>query len=110
MYVEDLCDALTASRDGTVISLEVSAGSKTERFPAGYNPWRKSIGCQVRAPAVEGKANAAVVRLLASFFSLPGERVQILSGATSSQKRILLEGMDPDQAKDFLVSALSHGR
>jgi uncharacterized protein (TIGR00251 family) len=108
--VEELCDALTASRDGTVISLEVSAGSKTERFPAGYNPWRKSIGCLVRAPAVEGKANAAVIRLLASFFSLPQEKVQILSGATSSQKRILLAGMHPDQVQKILESAPSRGR
>jgi len=100
--VDTLRDALTESREGTIISLEVTAGSKKSRFPSGYNPWRKSLGCQVRAPPVEGKANAAVIRLLAEFFSISVERVQIVSGAGSSQKRILLFGIPPHEVLEIL--------
>jgi len=41
----------------------------------------------VREPAVDGKANDAVVRLLAAHLQLPRSRVELVSGATSRQKR-----------------------
>jgi len=104
-----LHEALMESREGTVISLEVAAGAKENRFPSGYNPWRKSIGCSVRAPPVGGKANAAVVRLLAGFFDVHEERVQILSGSTSHQKRVLLKGLGPPEVLDMLARSRDPG-
>jgi len=103
--VDALEEALAESREGTILSLEVAAGAKENRFPSGYNPWRKSIGCNVRAPPVGGKANTAVVRLLAAFFSIREERVQILSGGTSHQKRVLLKGLGPPEVLDILARA-----
>jgi uncharacterized protein YggU (UPF0235/DUF167 family) len=41
----------------------------------------------VRQPAVDGKANDAVARLLAAHLQLPRSRVELVSGATSRQKR-----------------------
>ncbi len=41
----------------------------------------------VRERAVEGKANEAVVKLLAAHLSVPRSRVELLSGATSRVKR-----------------------
>ena len=41
----------------------------------------------VREPAVDGKANNAVARLLAAHLQLPRSRVELVSGATSRQKR-----------------------
>ena len=41
----------------------------------------------VREPAVDGKANDAVARLLAAHLQLPRSRVELVSGATSRQKR-----------------------
>lgn len=107
--MDALHDALTESREGTILSLDVAAGAKENRFPSGYNPWRKSIGCNVRAPPVGGKANAAVVRLLAGFFSIHEERVQILSGGTSHQKRILLKGLGPPEVLDILARSSDPG-
>jgi len=49
------------NRYGTIIALEISANAKSDAFPAGYNEWRKTIGCRVTAPAVEGKANRAII-------------------------------------------------
>jgi uncharacterized protein (TIGR00251 family) len=45
----------------------------------------------VREPAVEGKANEAVVRLLAKHFDVPRSRVELVSGATSQVKRFRVE-------------------
>jgi len=41
----------------------------------------------VREPAVDGKANDAVVRLLAAHLQLPRSRVELVSGAASRLKR-----------------------
>ena len=50
--MQDIADALFEDRFGTIIALEITAGAKTDSFPAGYNEWRKTIGCRVTAPAV----------------------------------------------------------
>ena len=89
----DLADAFTEDRHGTVISIEVTAGAKTRAFPAGYNEWRKAIGCRVTAPAVDGKANKAVITLIAEKLGVPPARLHIQSGAASSQKRVRVEGI-----------------
>lgn len=100
--VDELRNALTVSKEGTIISIEVTSNAKKTRFPSGYNSWRRSIGCQIREPPVEGKANLAIVKVLAAFFSLPAERIYILSGAGASQKKILLGGMHIDTVMEIL--------
>src|SRR5512135_2843496 len=98
----DIADALVEDRHGTLISIEVTAGAKTSGFPAGYNEWRRAIGCRVTAPAVDGKANRAVITLIAEQLGIPPARVQIQSGATSSQKRILVEGISRQEILERL--------
>lgn len=41
----------------------------------------------VREPAVDGKANEAVTRMLAAHLDLPKSRVELVSGTTSRLKR-----------------------
>lgn len=100
--MDEFRNALTDSREGTILLIEVTPNAKKTRFPSGYNAWRKSIGCQIREPPVEGKANLAIVKLLAGFFSLPADRIRILSGVNTSQKKILLAGMDIDSVLEIL--------
>ena len=85
--------ALFEDSAGTSIAIEVIAGAKASRFPAGYNAWRKSIGCRVTARAVDGKANKAVIALIASTLGVPVSAVCIQSGMTSSQKKIHVSGV-----------------
>jgi uncharacterized protein (TIGR00251 family) len=89
----DIADALLEDRNGTIISLDVTAGARAELFPAGYNEWRKAIGCRVTAHALEGKANKAILHLIADTLDLPASTISIQSGATSSQKRVLITGI-----------------
>ena len=44
----------------------------------------------VREPAVEGKANDAVTKLLAAHLDVPRSRLKLVSGATSRVKRFRL--------------------
>jgi len=102
----DITPALTGSDGGTILVLEVSAGSKTASFPSGYNEWRRAVGCTVRARAIGGKANREVVRNLAAFFHIPTNRIRIVAGAASPMKRVFIEGLSPGDVERALVPAL----
>ena len=52
------------------------------------------LKARVTAPAVEGAANHALVRLLASELDVPRTSVRIVAGATAREKLIVVEGVD----------------
>ena len=99
-FMPDFADALLEERHGTIIALEVTTGAKNDSFPSGYNVWRRTIGCRVTAPAVEGKANRAVIALVSEILAVPATSVSIQSGSTSPQKRVLVTGIDK---KDIIL-------
>jgi uncharacterized protein YggU (UPF0235/DUF167 family) len=56
-------------------------------------------GClriRVVAPAADGAANEALLRLLASELGLPRNAVRLIAGATGRNKVVVLEGIDPE--------------
>jgi uncharacterized protein (TIGR00251 family) len=89
--------------DGCVYcTLDVHAGARREEFPAGVNEWRSALGCSIRAPPVEGKANLAIIALVSSVLDVPKSAVTIVSGQSSSVKRVCIAGIK----KDLLVKML----
>jgi len=48
------------------------------------------------APAVEGGANNALIRLIAEELGVPKTSVRIVAGASSRQKLVVVDGGDPD--------------
>ena len=50
----------------------------------------------VGAPAVEGAANNALVRLLADELGVSRRDVRIVAGASSRQKLVVIDGLEPD--------------
>ena len=51
---------------------------------------------RVGAPAVEGAANSALIRLLADELGVARRDVRIVAGATSRQKLVVVDGIAPD--------------
>lgn len=95
----NISEALTDSTSGTIIAIEVSTGSRSDLFPSGYNPWRKTLGCQISAQPVDGKANIAIISLIATVLNLSRNDVSIVSGAISSQKKVLVRGLSAEIVK-----------
>ena len=66
------------------ITVRVKPGSRkgplVESGPGGLTVY-------VREPAVEGKANKAVIRLLAEHFDVPPSHVELVSGPGARVKR-----------------------
>jgi len=59
----------------------------------------------VAAPAQRGKANEAVIRLLAGALGLPRDRLRIVRGQTARRKVIFIEGLDDAQVRARLDPA-----
>jgi len=91
----DLSAALSPSKEGCALQVEVVPGSRESRFPAGYNRWRSRIEAKVRAPPEKGEANAELVSLVADALGIAASRVRVGAGATSRRKTILVEGLAP---------------
>lgn len=57
---------------------------------------------RVTAPPVDGRANEALIRLIARAVGRPPSSVSIVSGARSRRKRIAIEGLAQEQAERLL--------
>jgi len=68
-----------------VISVRVKPGSK--KGPLVETDADGELTIYVQERAVEGKANEAVVKLLAQHLGVPRSRLELVSGATSRVKR-----------------------
>jgi uncharacterized protein (TIGR00251 family) len=53
------------------------------------------VRIKLRAPAIEGKANAALIEFLSGLLTLPRPSIQIKTGLTSRVKLLRIEGLDP---------------
>ena len=54
------------------------------------------LRARVAAPAIEGAANQALLRLLAGELDIPKRDVRLIAGAASRTKLIVVEGVDPE--------------
>jgi len=53
------------------------------------------LRARVGAPAVEGAANNALIRLIAEELGVARSSVRIVAGASSRQKLVVIDGVDP---------------
>ena len=65
---------------------------------------------RVTAPPENGRANAAVVRLLADVLAVPARDVTIVSGHTSRDKTVELHGIGIDEIERRLALAGGAGK
>ncbi len=60
------------------------------------------VKIKIKAPAVEGKANRALIQYLHDILNVPVSRIQIIRGELSRDKVIRIDGMDADQLNKHL--------
>jgi uncharacterized protein (TIGR00251 family) len=66
-----------------------------------------ALKAKVKAPPVEGKANEALLDLLAEALRAPRARLTLVSGEQSRNKRIQVAGVDAAGASAALSAALA---
>jgi hypothetical protein len=71
------------------IDIKVIAGAKKEWLKQEDGRYKVYL----RAPAVEGKANKALVNFLAEYFKVRKNQIEIIKGLKSPRKTISIEGI-----------------
>jgi uncharacterized protein (TIGR00251 family) len=57
------------------------------------------IRLKIKAPAVEGEANAALIEYLSELTEVPHSKIQLKAGAKSRIKIIEIDGPAPDEVR-----------
>lgn len=60
----------------------------------------KILKCSVTAPRDKGKANEALIELLAEYFDLPKSAIRLVKGETSRQKILEIHGFNGEITPD----------
>ena len=77
-----------------ILNLKVVPGARRDRVVGAYG---EAIKIQVSAAPEGGKANAAVVRVLAEALGLKRHQIELVSGHTQARKSVRIEGLDERQ-------------
>jgi len=92
--------------DGAVLRLHVRPGASADGV-AGLHG--KALKVKLRAPAVDGRANAALLRFLARVLGAPAGSLSLLAGERSRDKRVLVAGVTPGELSERLAAAVAGG-
>ncbi len=73
-----------------ILDVHVQPGAKRSQF-AGRHGERLKI--RLAAPAIENRANDALIEFLAEHYRVPKRSVRIASGLRSRDKRVVIDGV-----------------
>jgi len=91
---------ITETKDGALI--EVYVKPQSQKFEVQLEGDEVVVRCTEEP--VKGKVNKELLKALSKFF---GTNVELASGATSRQKRLLLKGMTKNEAERILRNETS---
>lgn len=90
--------------EGVVLSVRAHAGARRSELREGQDGvLRVSV---TQAPE-KGKANKAIIELLARELGLKKSQIELVAGQASPQKRFLIRGITPNELSQRLASALA---
>ena len=90
--LEDLTGEIQKSPEGFKLNIRVSANSKKNSFEfLDDDPAGNIIKIKINKPAVDGKANKAIIEYLSELLNTPKSNISILNGEKSSQKCLLIK-------------------
>jgi uncharacterized protein (TIGR00251 family) len=99
-----MSDIYDVQDDGTVVlRLSVSPGAGRSAVVGRHGD---ALKVRVGAPPERGRANEAVVQLVASVVGAKPKDVTLVSGDTSRSKRVAVKGVEPDDIGRRLDDAI----
>ena len=85
--------------DGVVLSVRVSPGAKKNEV-RGEQAGALKV-CITTAPE-KGKANKTLLEFLSKYIGIKKSQIELLSGETSTQKKLLLRGLSVEEAQTLI--------
>ena len=69
-----------------------------------------ALKVRVTAPPERGKANAAVVELIASVLGVPRDSVRLIAGETRERKVVAVDTLSPEEIRKRVAAAVEYNR
>jgi uncharacterized protein len=85
---------ITAHAEGCVLTLRVQPGARKAMIKGEQ---AGALKVAVTAPPEDGRANAAVIELLAEVLDLKRKQLELVAGHTSRDKKVLVRGVTLDE-------------
>ena len=80
---------------GTLLLLYIQPGASKTAVRGEFATTPPRLKLSIAAPPTEGEANRLVLKFIAETLSVAKSKVHLLSGETSRQKNVWVEGVDP---------------
>ena len=91
---------LRPASNGVTLAVRAQPGAKKTAITGIYGEGSAAqLKIAVKAPPVEGRANAALIDFLAATFAVPRAAVALVAGATARSKVFRVQGISVAQAK-----------
>ena len=97
---------INASPDGTIVDIRVIPRASKSAI-AGTR--EDAVLVRLKAPPVDGAANAELIRFLAGLLGVPRRNVQIVSGERSRGKRVRISGRTAADVERILSNPAAAG-
>ncbi len=96
--------AIQEHADGCILSVRAQPGARKTGVVGEHGG---ALKVAVTAPPEDGRANKALMEVIREFLNLKRSQIELLSGATSRDKRFLLRGVTKSQAETHLAEFLT---
>jgi uncharacterized protein (TIGR00251 family) len=95
--------AITDHAEGLILPVRAQPGA---RKAGVLGEQGGALKVAVTAPPEDGRANKALVEVLRDLLNLRRSQVELLSGATSREKRFLIRGLSREELQQQLTALL----
>jgi uncharacterized protein len=95
--------ALEVHPDGTILPVRAQPGARRNEIRGEQDSALKV--CVTQSPE-KGKANKALIEVIAKALSLRKSQIELISGETSHQKRFLIRGISLDDLARRIAEAI----
>ena len=86
-----------------ILRVHIIPNAKIDKISGEYN---RAIKIKLRAPAVDGKANAALRRFLAERLSIPQRAIVLERGERSRDKVIRIDALSEEEVRKQLLATI----
>ena len=87
-------------KDGVILLLHCQPGAKVSRVVGEHG---ERLKISLNAPAVDNKANDVLIGWLSERLNVPRKQIELLSGHTSRQKRVLVRDAQMSGVRELLL-------
>jgi uncharacterized protein (TIGR00251 family) len=99
--------ALEPHPEGTLLPVRARAGARRNALDGCQDGFLK---VSVTQTAEKGKANKALIAVLCDTLGLRRSQVELVTGATSPRKKVLVRGIGPTDLQSRITATLNEAR